>query len=288
MTSIDALGKILPFGRKSDAGCGFLKDREIDAYLDGRLASRRRDAFDRHSHGGCLRCCLLAADLRSFGGLLVDGPLPAEQRAFDATRAIVAARLRQEVEASTADRRARRFGVSWKPLVGIAAAAMLMAVVFVPREGSEPGLLQLPGGAEYRPEAMPFSAPPAMRGGVTLGDLWNRAGVAYQAGDFEQAATELSAIRSLDPASHDAALYQGVALTMGGRHDEALEPLQTAIEIGEAAGLSLASERYFLGVAALGAGDESLARLALGASAAAGGSWGERSAELLERLDGAE
>ena len=55
-----------------------------------------------------------------------------------------------------------------------------------------------------------------------------------------------------------------------------------------AAGLSLASERYFLGVAALGAGDESLARLALGASATAGGSWGERSAELLERLDGAE
>jgi tetratricopeptide (TPR) repeat protein len=270
-------------------GCGFLRPREIDAYLDETLPQGRRDHFDRHQMA-CPACALLAADLDVFRDVDDRGPLESERSEFGANEFIVKAHLRHGAQSAASDRRGgARFRFAWNYALGLATAAMIVALVAVPMLWDRsldlgPPTLDLPGGISYEVQAMPFSERPAMRGQLSLADLWQQAGAAYTAGDFQAAEPLLAAIIERAPEDHDAKVYRGNALIMLGRYDEAVSVLRRARALGEEQGLHGADANYFLGIAAFKAGNAELAREALENARDAGGHHGREAARVLDGL----
>lgn len=280
---IRTIKSILNRSIEAPAGCGFLTSREIEAWLDGKLAGERKEAFGSHQLGGCCSCSLLAADLEVFHGVVTRGLLESERREYERTQAILKAHLRQKIESHEV-KPATSSIFSWR-YAGAAAAMLLLAVVSVPllRQGGSNGPMVI-GGIPVEP--MVFSKPPDVRGAESLVDLWARAEKAYAAGEWSTAERLLGEISERAPEAHDAVLYRGQALLMVGRHQQAVEVLERAWQLAQEQGLLGEADNWYLGLAAQGAGKTALAREALGRVRDAGGARAGQAAERLRKLDG--
>lgn len=286
----NTLGRLLSFRRREIAGCGFLRADEVDAWLEDRLSAGRRGAFADH-RGGCDRCALLAADLDVFHDVATRGPLAAEMREFEGGRRVTEAWLRQEAaDRGLARRPAWPAGLNWSRAAGLAAAAVIVGVLLLPRVGRDagPAGVELPDGTLWTVSAPAFSAPPVTRGPAgaeELETLWSRLGEAWAASDWSAAHLTADRILEIRGDSHDAALYAGAALVLQARYDEAVDRLELARRLAEERlGGAGAGVTYYLGVARLATGDSPAAREALAESRDHGGPYGERAAELLGRL----
>ncbi|MDH3628138.1 MAG: hypothetical protein OES25_10855 [Acidobacteriota bacterium] len=276
--------------RANPVGCGFLSERELDAWLDGRMATPQRMAFLEHQHTGCADCALLAADMASFSTVVRHGPLVGERRQFDATRAIVAARLRQEpvMEKPAGFSFAAPWSwLSWR-LVGGLAAAALIVVVFAPdlfRQGS-PGQFTLPDGSDVVFTPGSIQPPPVTRGSGAGGvvDLWSRADEAWRNGEWREAADALGRIRELAPGP-DVALYHGRALVMAGEFEEGDSAFVSAESQSDAIGADTTTILHSRGMAALGRHHLDDARRYLQIVASRDHPLAADARELLERLD---
>lgn len=269
------------------AGCGFLGGVEIEALLEDRLDGSRENVFQAHCGDGCAPCSLLAADLRVFHEVISTELLPSERQEFEQTRAATRALIRQRLEAFDEARQARS-RLPWGRVAAMAAAAVLIAMVFVPQflVGRSPGRIELPNGEVYTIQPPPYSAPPAVRGGESLSALWDRAGAAYAAGDWGRAASEFGAILDREPRTYDASRWRGLALLMDGRHDAALRELRRAAEIAEEQlGRQEAGLLFHRGLAELAAGRTRNGMESLVRSRELGGEFGNQAAEILERID---
>lgn len=262
------------------AGCGYLSPQQIEAALEGRPAP----SFHAHQLAGCSACALLAADIEVFHGVVTRGALETERREFAALEAPLRARLRQDLAARDAARRTRRPGVPWALAAGVAAAAVVLVVAIVPGlfRGNGPNVILLPDGTGFSIEAFSFD-PPTVRG-ASAEELLRRAGTAYAAGEYDDAARLFGEAGELRPDDHEARLYRGVSLLMTGSHHEAVEALQRAGALAAEQGLLGAVDDWYLGLAALGANDLPLATAALERARDKGGPYGERAGELLQRL----
>ena len=130
---------------------------------------------------------------------------------------------------------------------------------------------------------MPYSGPPTVRGDNKQ-ELWQKAGTAYEAGDYVTAERSFGAIEKLDLGFHDAVLYRGVALMMAGRHDEAMKQLERARQIADDQDLPGSSDNWYLSLCALAAGDVPKATEKLRLIETAGGPYADDARELLALL----
>jgi hypothetical protein len=236
--------------------------------------------FEKHEAGGCGPCSLLAADIQVHREVVEQGLLDGERREFMAARGRALESLRQAAGASGARR--PRLPHIW--LLGAAAAAVvcifLLAWPFL-RRPVEPVVVTLPTGGDIIMEAMPFSAPPVLRGEESPVDLWSKAEEAYVNGRFRKAARHLRAIEEQQPGHADTSLYLGISLLMTGRPAEARTELATARKRAAALELPQSAAAWFEALAALAEGDRAGARRALEAAAEEGGLYAERARELL-------
>lgn len=286
------------WGRRHEAtgagplGCGFLKPGEIEALLERRLPEARRTDFARHLLEGCAPCTLLDADMELFRQAHEDGPAARERREFEAVRRPTLAQLRQAAASTIVSPSiASRLRPSRVWGVGLAAAALLCAVLLLLPWLAPPGgppRIPLPDGRRLTVEAMPFSAPPVLRGEATAEDLWRRAGAAYEAGRFRLAARHLRALEVRQPASSDASLYLGISLLMDGEAEAARPVLARAREKASALGLPRAAVAWYEALASLASGDHSAAERSLAAATEEGGRFGRRAAALLAALTNRE
>jgi len=266
------------------AGCGFLNEKEIESYLEGRLSSVRRERFTAHQAEGCSSCALLAADLEIFSSVQNGSILENERREFNQTAAIFKAQLRQELDAQDTERQpvASFFRFSWSTAASMAAAALLLVAVTIQLLPGKNNIIELSNGDRYAVQAMPFSQPLITRG-PSVSDLWESADAAYQAGDYDSAAATLTEISELDTQSHDAALFRGISHLMIGEYREALMPLRRAARIAESEGNS-GTAHYYLGLAALGLHDHDLALSSLEQARELGGRYEQQINDRLEWL----
>ncbi|NIM62573.1 MAG: tetratricopeptide repeat protein [Acidobacteria bacterium] len=243
------------------AGCGFLSDAEIDAFLSGTLDAERATAFSEHQSRGCRPCSVFGADMQAFRSVIEDGVQGAERRDFDSRAASQRAELKRELERSATPRR-RRVVPTWV----LGAAAMVAIVGFVSLQLLDPGAtapsVTLPGGEAYTFEAP--AAPPLVRDG----GLFARGRNAFADGDYAKAAAAFEKVDESDPLYSDAAFYAGVSHLLNDNDPPAVERLTLARELAIADGLSGNEAAYYL----------SLAQIELGNH--------ERARELLRGIDG--
>jgi len=277
-------------------GCGFLSRGELEASIEGRLSATRREAFESHQLSGCSPCALLAADVAVFRGVETGGVLETERREFEASKAIVKAHLRQALDAQTSKKRklAPGFRFSWNSALGLAAAAMLAVVLIVPivMDGGA-GQLGLPNGGTYTVTPMDYTAP-QVRDGDSLTRQWQQAGAAYEKGAYKKAGGLFGALyaeieqRDIEnkPARlHEAALYRGIALVMTGDYEQAVTVLQGARGLAEELGFRGGIDNWYLGLAAVGQQDLTLATEALQNVETIGGAYAQDARQLLDRLE---
>jgi tetratricopeptide (TPR) repeat protein len=263
------------------AGCGFLSESEIESYLEGRLASARQVRFSAHQMD-CSSCALVAADLENFSSVQNGSILENERREFNQTAAIFKAQLREELETHDTKRRpvTSFFKFSWNTAATLAAAALLLVAITIQLRPGNGNVIVFSNGERFAVQAMPFSQAPITRGS-SVSDLWENAGAAYQAGDYDGAAGIFGEIGELDAQNHDAALYRGISLLMTGEYHQALMPLRRAARIAEGQGFS-GTAHYFLGLAALGLHDHDLAMSSLEQARDLGGRYEQ---QINDRLD---
>jgi len=274
-----------------NAGCGFLTQGEIEASLGNELSVSRRSAFNAHQVEGCSPCALLAADLQVWTDVERRGVLENERREFAADAAILKAHLRQELSKLDEQRTvAPSFKFSWNSLAGLAAAAMLAMVLIVPGliEKGPSNVLPTPDGSGYAFPVMEYSQPVVRNGAAKA---WREAGAAYTAAEYVKAERLLAAFEADEKFAdredllHDSALLRGNALLMLGRYEEAVNALEIARERADRLGFLGGIDNFYLGLAAMSAGDIELATSALERAVEIGGiETADRARQLLDRL----
>jgi len=263
-------------------GCGFLSSGELERFLDDRLSAERAAAFSGHRGDGCADCALLAADALAFRGVLEGGVLECERREFEQDRAILAAQLRQRLEALDAHRGRSKF-MRWAPALGAVAAMLVLAVTVAPRlplRGDTDGRIRLEDGRVVALTPFEYVEPVVVRGAAVRAELWAEAGAAYRAGRYADAVAPLAALAAGEPDSIDANLYLGNALLMCERFAQA----RTALERAETLAGRGTAATFGLAQVALAAGDPAAARSALEAVIERDGPLGDSARELLGTL----
>lgn len=271
-------------GGLGQVGCGFLDDGELGLFLEGRLEAARVAAFAGHRGEGCSECAMMAADAMAFRNVVENGVLPGEQRDFDRTQAILKAELRQKLETMDAGRAGSSRWFRWAPAVGAAAAALLLAIVAVPRIGGPgtgaDGAIELADGRTLALQPFAYSEQVVTRNSNGTAALWREVGDAYAAGRYADAVAPLRELIEHHPESIDAHLYLGNALLMDERLVEAARAFERAEDLagrGSAATFGLAQ-------ALLGLGDRSGAVAALEATIEAEGLMAGDAARLLGEI----
>lgn len=264
-------------------GCGFLRDSEIDALVEGRASEELARRFERHVERGCGRCALLHADVREFAAIVAGGATETERDAAHADVTAVRARTRRTAPA--------RWGTP-RTLVAVAASVTLGAVLWFAAGPERPGsatiALGLPGGDAFEVAPLAYSPRPVVRGELDPAELWRGAADAYEKRRYRTAAKRFEAIAGRSPEDADARLYAGVAWLAAGDADAARGALAEARGIAERFDLPLDAIAWFDAVAAIESGDtasgaETVARLAAGV-----GPYADRAAELAFALDAEE
>ncbi len=266
------------------SGCGFLSPAEVEAILDRRLSAQRSEEFENHSDT-CPDCLLLAADIEVFREVTDGGVLQSEEIEAARRSEMLAARLRREVRGRSSVARRSTLRRRWSAPVAAAAVLILAVAGWIVLKQPTPPAILLADGSTLHIEAKAFSAPPVLRDRQDLAPLWAAAETAYVSGDFVEAERLLGKIGRKDPNEADAVLYRGVCLLMQDRPSDARPVLERALELAGDQGLSTASAHWYTALALLAEGDSESARRALAAAVKDGGTYGDKSRELLSRLD---
>jgi len=266
-------------------GCGFLSARQVDAWLSGRIAPRRRRAFEGHQLSGCSSCALLAADVSVFGGVMDGGVIETERREFELTAPLVKAQLRQalaRMDEVSVRKTAFGFSWNWNVVTSLAGAALLALVLIVGfTTGEPPHIFDIPGGSAIAVQPLEYS-------GVVTRGVGDQAWQAYADGNYAEAARLLAQVEQQDPANHDAILHQGISLLMIGEGQQAVEVLERSLALAEQGGSRGILDNWYLGQAALGTGDIELATEKLRVVREAEGvfaGYATQAADLLSRID---
>ncbi len=267
----------------NDGGCGFLSVEEIRLLVTGDLDLHRSTAWNRHIDGECVECRLLAADMETCAELEEKGAGSREQEEFGRREELLRKRLVLEAK------QARVPGdLQPRPAIPIwartAVAAIVLSAValftFLNRDIHHPGeTLTLPDGSTVTIEAMPFQAPPTLRGTVSRKDLWELAGRAYTRKNYrkvEQLLTQVSG----GPNEADALLYRGIALYMLGDSGPCTEVLKQARVIAEENDLPTGAILYYRGLALLAEEEPEQARVVLEEAHRAGGRFAKQAREV--------
>ena len=225
------------------AGCGFLSDVEIDAFLAGGLQGDRLEAFDAHRDAGCRPCMLFGADLHTFRDVLDRGVLESERKHFDR----VAVRDRVEFAKTLAAATTTRRFPTW--ILGVAAIFVVVAFLGVQFLGPAGGpIVTLPDGTDYAYAAP--AAPSLVRDG---GDF-ARGRAAYVKGDHATAAAAFESVESDDPRHADALFFAGVSRLLEGKSVAAAGLLERSLALSEEQGLPTDETRYYLALVRIEAG----------------------------------
>ncbi len=264
--------KVIEGGR--GAGCGFLSDAEIDAFLAGNLDAERGRAFGDHRSAGCGPCSLFGADLEMFRQLVESGVTDAERRDFEA----LADGQREEIRRAVARAEVPR-GKAFPRWVLSAAAVIALAgflsIQLLDPKGGGPAVT-LPDGNAFH-FSVP-AAPPLVRDG---GDF-ARGRAAFAAGEYAAAAAAFERVPDTHPMYADAAFYAGVSHLLNHADPPAVERLTLARELAIADGLSGDGAAYYLALAQIETGNHDAARKLL--TSIRGGRNEVDAARLLELL----
>ena len=238
------------------AGCGFLTDAEIDAYLTGALDAERSKAFAAHRSEGCRPCSLFGADMQAYRGLLENGVIDSERRDFEALADGQRAELKRAVARSTRAPRRSAF-----PKWFLSAAAMIAIAGFISFQVLRPTEIHptvtLPGGQTFNFEAP--AAPPLVRDGGPFA----RGRAAFAAGEYTRAAAAFEKVAETDPMYADATFYAGVSHLLDHNDPPAVERLTLARELAIADGLAGDDAAYYLSLAQIELGNHEEARTLL-------------------------
>lgn len=269
----------------NERGCGFLADVEVDAWLERRLDPAREEAFEQHIMAGCGPCALLAEDARVFAEAGSVGLSRAEREDFETRREFLERKLAAKAAGDGSGQvspRWRRRRLAW---LGIASAAAVVFIALLVPGWRGGGLgVPLPDGTRFPLDAMPFTAPPAIRAEGADAGAWQLAGAAYGRQDWDDAAARFALLRQADPASVDAALYEGIAHLMAGHAQKAITALDEARARAAESGRFSGAATWYRALAALQQGDTARAREALDEAALSDGVFAVRARELRGRL----
>ena len=95
----------------TEAGCGFLSERQIDAFLERGADPDLEQGFEQHLRDGCAECLHLVAAMEQFREVLERGPVQSERARFAETRHLFRTRLRYAVETDDGEHSAGFLGL---------------------------------------------------------------------------------------------------------------------------------------------------------------------------------
>ncbi|ANM29881.1 hypothetical protein ABI59_10295 [Acidobacteria bacterium Mor1] len=262
----------------------FLNDDELNALIEGRLDGERLEAFKADAAESD-DSALLAADVDVMQDLFEHGPTRQEQEEFASLESRAGMPVESTAPAPSAEMR-RGGGYRWMAVAALLVVAIGLGVLL--RQGGAGPVIELPGGGRVSVVAMPFDAPPTLRGQLDLQEQWQQARAAYDAEEYGDAAAALAEVEALDPEDSDAPLYRGIALLMAGRADEAREALTRSRSLKEELDDPLSAPLWFEALAVLQGDDPDGALELLDRAEASGGAYAEQAAELARSLRDAE
>jgi tetratricopeptide (TPR) repeat protein len=236
-----------------------------EAYLGGRLAPDRREAFEAHAFG-CPRCLETLRVLQAVQAELWEQGSPAPAKALGRRPAP-----------------ARRWA-----LASVAALFLVAAgAIVIWRHGGFPGRTgsvdrsrALHALSEFEP---PLYLPATLRAGEGEAAERFRLGMEqYQAGAYDRAIKELAVAERFDPQAPQIAFFLGVCNLLTGRTDPGITLLQKTVSFGDTP--YLLEARFYLAKGFLRKGDAMRAAAQLDIVAASRGPQAEEAARLLAAI----